>query len=59
MKLSDNPEYITTTEGYLNVCLCEKTCNHHERLEDLLKLGTKVLIHVKDEDGKIVPLRRI
>lgn len=51
--------YASVMEGYLCVCLCDKTCDHHASLEDLLSKGYNMLIHVKDKDGNIVPLERV
>lgn len=49
---------ITASIGCLNVCLCDKTCDNHANLKALLDAGYKLLLHVKDENGNIVPLTK-
>ena len=54
---SSNPHYAKVDEqGFLMVCLCEKTCNHHASLQNLLDSGYGVLLHIHDKDGNIIPL---
>jgi len=46
-------------EGYLMVCLCDETCNGHADLIEFLSgLPVNILLHVKDENGDIVPLSK-
>lgn len=52
---SANPVKVDE-EGYLLVCLCDETCDHAASLQDLLAQGYGVLLHVRDKNGKIIPM---
>lgn len=58
MKVTDshNPAFVHVTNGFLHVCLCEKTCENHASLKELLDKNQRVLLHVYDNNGKIIPL---
>jgi len=55
---SDSKDYASVTnEGYLEVCLCEKTCDYRASLKRLLDEGYQMLLYVEDENGNIKPIK--
>ena len=56
---SNNKHYARVDEqGFLLVCMCDKTCEYHANLKDLLDKGYSVVLHVHDEDGNVIPLTK-
>ena len=57
----DNPRdnytvNVAADYGYLLVCLCDKACDGHMKISEVSERFSKLLLHVKDENGDIVPL---
>ncbi len=50
----DNLNIQTTTNGVLNVCLCNDLCSNKESLKKLVDNGHGVLLYIRNNEDMIV-----
>ena len=58
MKIIDAKQrgVVEVNGGYLNVCLCDRTCDNAASLRTMVEVGYATLLHVRNADGEIVSL---